>query len=343
MEATEPLLSTITHIEDLTPRQISLFRCAAQRWKQNQPFEKFQVDTQYIMPYDIPGAFNGKTSIKQDSRSQVQFNLQAKDTDISTLNGWFNNMNRYLSKLPFSDKYTVYGYTRTGDVFCNLLLRNMFDASKFTDALAKWKYDTSDPFRTPPDLIFFPLYFQAFKRLDKLKKKDFASLIASTSRLTVPELTLKIEEVKLSVSSYDKYWAFGQLGLHLSIEAFWKPVIQDYIMDLNKIIYNSPPLPCDIMVYRGIKSESYLPDRRVCRVIGFLSTTASHSTASEFVDGNTLCCLQEIAVSKGVHCLPIMGLSSYPGEHEFVFGSDTILYISSKTDTPNVHKVALLQ
>lgn len=345
--ATEPLLSPIS-VDALTPKQKCMFRNAAQRWQQKLPFQPIDIKIEVRTPY-LPKAFKRILEKNHSLPSHVLMLVHMKQANTSAMKDWFTQMSNYLSALPFSKMYTLIGYTYLGDAFSNAFLRNMFDSARFKKALMDWSLEShpgsyirknarnEEDFEYELPDQFFPLYIQAIQKLKKTPPKDWSSFFDIQERATG-------KDTLFARDGLDRYFYFGyHVAYFLSVEKFWKPVIQDFIQDLNSIIQASPALPCDIRLFRGIKTASYLRERRVCRVDGFLSTTASLEVANRFKDIKSGCCVQEITVSRGVHVVPIASKSHFPGEHEFLFGNNSILYISSMTDTKDVHKVALVQ
>lgn len=368
--ATEPLLSPIS-ADALTPKQKSLFRCAAERWMQKIPFDPtplkftFTIDTGNF-PEDIVHGLNEKYSEMNKGFSE-DIKIYIKKRDATDMQTWLDVMGEYLTKLPFSKQCTILGYTRNGDVFANSILRNTFDHDKFRESLEDWRFECSHLWPSLKGHLsfiptFYPLYFQALQELRESREpRNTQYANASVSKMprknvnantkANAQLNKKIDEV-FTLTGLKQYLYFGyNVASYLPIQTFWIPVIHRFIKDLNAIIAESPPLPCDIRLYRGIKPDGFQPQRQTLRVTGFLSTTSSIGVAKGFFDHKKMCCVQEITVSRGTHTLPLAGLSFFWQEYEFIFGSDTILYISPNPNSnPNPNskrdsmiKVALVQ
>lgn len=370
MEATEPLLSPIT-LDGFTPQQKSMFLCAAQRWIQKLPFESVSFKFPIVLETDlhtrdvVHGINEAYSEITTGFFKDIDLRIQKRDTDRMQI--WCKSIGTYLNQLPFPKKFTLLGYTRFGDVFANSLLRGIFDEAKFQEALNEWQADCAFHWQHIEhdaviirDLeVFFPLYYQALQALETFYNKSYNTrrkgAVAKIPRMNatanvksnanIPtNLRHKIETMVTQLKGVKRYIYFGSaLASELPIQTFWIPVIHRFIADLKDIVQGCPPLPCDLRLFRGIKPDGYQPQRQTYRVTGFLSTTSRIGIAKAFMDVNKFCCIQEITVSKGVRTLPMAGLSFFPHENEFLFGSNTILYVSSATDQKNVLKVALVQ
>lgn len=357
METTEPLLSPIS-VDAFTSKQKSMFRCAAQRWILNTPFKP----TMFEIPIIIDTDLDTKRVVSEMNEFKIEkgyigrIQVSIKQREKSDMQTWLNNIGKYLLQLPFWKKFTILGYTRFGDVYANNVLRNMFDRKKFQDGLNEWETDCKFYLKSQENKIneivdlpyFFPLYFQALQALQAQSNTKSASNTNVNSSKVSGINANKRREIQyvFALKGLEQYIYFGaNVASILPIETFWIPVIHRFIKDLNEIINGSPPLPCDIRLFRGIKPDGFKPQRQTFRVAGFLSTTSMLGAAQAFIDHKKGCCIQEITVSRGVHTLPLAGLSFFPNEKEFVFGSDTILYQSPTLDNniPYIRKVAIVQ
>ena len=101
---------------------------------------------------------------------------------------------------------------------------------------------------------------------------------------------------------------------------------------LNEIIKNSPPLPHDILVFKGIKSK-YNANRK-----SFISTSLSLSVANNFQ--NYSCCKTYFILKKGLSALAILFISNL-NEYEILLPYDikqTLLEKDSKHVNSKIQK-----
>lgn len=85
----------------------------------------------------------------------------------------------------------------------------------------------------------------------------------------------------------------------------WGAVLDEVVRDIDASIEALPPLPCDLVVYRGVKTigKGLTRARKTTNDKGFMSVSLSASTARRFAGKK--CCLLEITVPAGTRVLPV--------------------------------------
>lgn len=255
---------------------------------------------------------------------------------------WLHSINNYISNLSTKDIYTIKGYTFTGDTIANSLMRGKLDNTRFANMLTStnnlWVQN------------YWPLYFQAIEHLtknagnlddflvpngvgkaeiDMSKQHYFNKYGGINSKMTVNEI-LKVLVKPEARNSY-KYVLLYNIASCLDITKFWIPVIKTYIEDLNRIIYDSPPVKSKMTVYRGVKNDYFLKGKqgKMYTTDSFVSTSLNLASALAFA-GPT-CCFKRIVLLPGTRALLITGVSKFMNEVEVLLGSKTKFYITNES------------
>jgi len=106
---------------------------------------------------------------------------------------------------------------------------------------------------------------------------------------------------------------FRKQYLHFTA-AKWSQILKQYIEDMKNIFENAPKNDDDFTVFRGVKKK------RIVARPGYMSTTLSKSTAKEFTNHKTKCCLLHIVVPKADNAIIMLVLSQFPHENEVLVG-----------------------
>jgi hypothetical protein len=138
---------------------------------------------------------------------------------------------------------------------------------------------------------------------------------------------------------------FGDSSVKAIIEATYKNIygqpLQDYknadkkllektfqiVLDrFNAIIYNSPPIPEDILLFKGLK-QKFDPNYK-----SFFSTSLHLDISNNFTNSHDNCCRIYCVAKKGSHALAVL-FNSPHNEKEILFPSDVQFNLVSKDNT----------
>ena len=94
------------------------------------------------------------------------------------------------------------------------------------------------------------------------------------------------------------------------------PQVSNSVKLIDQAFKNAPPLTQDVVTFRGIKSSYEIEGEFVEKA--YTSSTVDLSTALEFINDNSKCCIIKIHVSKGTRVLPLVDCSKYASELEIL-------------------------
>jgi hypothetical protein len=256
---------------------------------------------------------------------------------------WVNSNIEYISKLPIEDKFTIYSYTRRGDVIVNAFLRENEDELDeiIMIYIRKMKYKEDE---------YMPLFFQIIKNLKEatkdytltpmdifapkrtgLKPSDFKTFVK----------TLKKESKKNSFEKLYRFFIDNQYGdkpFNMFSRMFYVKCIKSYADDLSRIINNSPPIKNTTIVYRGVKTKYYIDNavNNTFKSSTFVSTSYSPEKAMNFAYGMDIhkseCCFKKIILGPGTKALFMEAITAVDGEFELLLNKDTEFAIIEDKD-----------
>jgi len=251
---------------------------------------------------------------------------------------WFVRMDRYIKSLTKKEVFILSSYSYVGDAYVNNYLRGTIDMDILTTDITdskNWKE------------MMFPLYYQIFGVLVKLTRRMyeacFARLDTQGNQISLDAIDKHIQRFKGLQDSH------GFVSYTLLMEfvtkykftpEFCTNVLDQYILDLNKIINNSPELRSELVVYRGC-AESYIPPNvgHIYNNQGFLSTSLDIQIAKNFTFEQTGGYLQRILLLPGMHVMLLTGISQFSQEQEILLGSNTVYYIAKVDGATPVYKL----
>jgi hypothetical protein len=224
---------------------------------------------------------------------------------------WIKELNAYIVGLPIRDVYTLHGYTYHGDVIVNNFLMGTIDFRQTIERIEVGVFKNQ----------FFPLFFQCLE------------LMKNPTSFHVTDLVKKhLKFFKSKTSPGAKYNNFLDIAPHLKYDDFWKPAIELYINDLDRIIANAPPLKKPMTVYRGITKDYFLEGKKgfLYKSNTFVSTSLSLDSALTFKNDKDSCCLKRITLLPGTRTMMMSGVSKYEYESEFLLGRSSKFYITKE-------------
>lgn len=216
---------------------------------------------------------------------------------IPRLEVWMQEQTSYLMS-SIRIHYIVKAYTYHGDRLVNSLIRRTLTHPQIL--LESMQQD-----------IKFPLAYQILDSYDALLAKGMVG--TSVKDMLLPTGEIKHEAVMKLIN--DNIAFFNRVNILY-------PLINAYRKELSKIIKHSPQLGYDMVVFRGVKEESYHAPGTIAYVSNsFLSTSVNPRIARNF--GNTPIYgtgftqfVYEITIPAEIPCLYLEGITAIKGEAE---------------------------
>jgi hypothetical protein len=213
----------------------------------------------------------------------------------AALNRFIISCTKYVSDLSPFNRYIIWRYTIGSGSINSYLITN-----KISDNAIHWTY------------YFFLYHYNTYH---------------SSSN------------VSYMVSRWNKYFDNPRSYLSLSKSDQTNvaiSIIQSYIILLQKIIINAPTPSDTFKIFKVASKYPGLPDTNnqlPAKVVQlpFNSTTVSpYFNFEPFISPSATCCLFNITVTKGSHCLYIPSeFHAYPFEHEIILPKNCIFNIKS--------------
>lgn len=226
-----------------------------------------------------------------DVRSLVQYKSHFLDTQ------WIEKSTQYVKNLKKEDKKLLTLYTKEMAYVINSFLRNNGVLVVLGD-----KIDIKEE----PYINHFEYILRYYCNENKVNMSKQYKDICNAIR--------KNEDLKTII--------------HKNIEN--NPFINDlmtfYVDKLKKIIFESPALENDMIVYRGetidrkspLRLGNFYKDTNSFKDKGFLSVTSNIDVAKMFINRDKGCCLQIIKILKGSKILPLRDVSFFDFQDEFL-------------------------
>ncbi len=354
---TKPIVNTIKNKFNTNESRLNLLELNKQI--DNNDFRKLIVDLKTLNTNNIT---DNKMYLELVSNNNV--NSLNSTIDIE----WMNNINSYLMNLKIQDIYTIYAYTYKGDSIVNNYLRNN---KKINNDLTDDLQSIYDDERLWIE-SYFPYYFQILNLIKSID--DFSNYIKETKDISylnilnmyntnnqyVQILLNNINEsldgkndddiiklIKYENNNSVNYILISILCIRDYFNLnFWNLVLEQFSIDLDKIINNAPELSNYLITYRGsirkyikenknIKKELVIKDKilkegLLFTDLGFISTTIDIQNTLQFTNFINKCCLQRIILIPGTKCLPIFGISHFGmSEKEILLPTNSVFFVSN--------------
>jgi len=280
---------------------------------------------------------------------------------------WFIKMNTYVANLSKKEHLILRSYTIWGDQYSNRYLQHMskyknrdsfnenkdiFNKDVFLNDLSK----KSDP----NGKYFFPLFysmieiilekytgnFEDFKEnyilsdmidetIKNLKVNNLINNISVSGDIIKDFITNIFNFIKLSKKTntiedrYDIVYSRLIYIINLfSFEKFWTFVIENYILSLNNIILNAPPVISPFYVYRGVNND-YIKAGKDVNYISKLNTFTSTSLildrALRFMSSNNSY-LYRYLILPNTRCIFLEQITEFIGEMEILLPCTGYIY-----------------
>jgi hypothetical protein len=177
---------------------------------------------------------------------------------------------------------------------------------------------------------YFPLFFPALSVISNYGPSTISILFDRTPSEAFVQEALQLLDSTLSYSA--KYEIMVKIAYRFSYKRFWISVLQCYKERLEDIIRNAPPTRTRMVLYRGVKSDYFIPKSlleirdRVHIAGSFVSTTSSVNVLQRFTTHDE-CCVMRIYVPIGTRMITLAGFANMD-EAEFLLGPNTQFYIT---------------
>lgn len=255
---------------------------------------------------------------------------------------WLTETNTFISNLSTKDATTISSYTIFGNVFVNRFISGLLPKEIFLKEIQSSSLWTN----------FFPLYFQCIETIKNLHKTIETFLVCNINIkpykkavldrnanffIEKKDYTLSFILTSIASSTFndkETYKHMKYIVKYFKYE-FWENVLYLYADDLQSILSKAPLLRKKMIVYRGVKDDSFLKSKsnHIYKPNGFVSTTFSLQNALSIIENNNeneQCCLKRFTLLPGSRALFLYGLSPKPNEFEVLLGRETQMYLTKE-------------
>lgn len=239
---------------------------------------------------------------------------------------WFGEVQKYIFKLTYRERFAVYGYTMNGDTYVNNMERGLpldYDNIVLTPLFYEFIHYMADPVNAR-DGIFRNTVDKKVNNLLKVPAKDYRSFLKESTGHTLYSIYTTVNKKKLFTVDFTKL------------------LIRNLANTLSGAIKKAPVTTKPMVVFRGVTDAFFLKGNSgVYRNKGFVSTSLQYTVPLfEFMNLNEKCCFKVITVLPGTRCLPMIGMTQFPSEMEILFDRDTkyIIRDTYRTSIPTGNK-----
>jgi hypothetical protein len=241
---------------------------------------------------------------------------------------WFVDMQKYIASLTDRERYALYSYTQYGDVYVNLMERGLpidFGRVRMDPLIYEMIYTTTNT-------GFYHVLSEKGKKIMATKKPvDFGAMLKDKSGKLMNEFTNMV---------------VYQLGSLSFKEVYLYNTIRSLSTTLHNVFDFAPVTTKPMVVYRGVKDSFFTADEynkpmkkdEVFVNKGFVSTSLLHSVPMRDFMGDGGCCFKTITILPGTKCIPLVGLTHFNNEVEFLLDKNTKYIIRDKYTTVSPSK-----
>ena len=234
---------------------------------------------------------------------------------------WFLNMQKYFRDLTASERWSVYSYSKFGDVYMNLLERGM------TINYSNIHLET--------------LMYEILNSVSRKEFKDLLKDYEDRKKFIIQGFPPFSEILKYKTGVVGgKFHEYLRLLNSNSLdEGFLKKMIKNLSDRLHGVIAGSPSTKKTMIVYRGVKDSFFTADNYTSPLKknevfvnkGFVSTSLLHTVSlKSFTDLSSKCCFKVITILPGTKCIPLIGLSHFNDEIEILLDRNAKYLIRDK-------------
>jgi hypothetical protein len=222
--------------------------------------------------------------------------------EIENLNKIIENNDIFLLSLDKDEIDTIRYYTYYGDTLINQFIKGLFSIEWLKDTYNDYEEET--PFILKDEnnnkLFIFNKQIYEYYKTDDWK---YENLLKKTNK----EIFLKYYSIK-----------------------DYNPIFISYIKDLMKIFNKAPKLTSKLIVYRGIKDDYHVLNKKEDIFVNklFSSTTFLFDVAYRYLDKKKGI-MQRITIDKGIPILFLEGITLNTGEYEILLPINTYYIIEN--------------
>lgn len=236
---------------------------------------------------------------------------------------WFVDMQKYIASLTDRERYALYSYTEYGDVYVNLMERGLpidFGRVRMDPLIYEMIYTTTNA-------GFYHVLSEKGKKLMATKKPvDFEAIRKDKSGKLMDEF---------------KNMVVYLLGSRSFKEVYLYNTIRSLSTTLHNVFDFAPVTTKPMVVFRGVKDSFFTADEynksmkkdEVFVNKGFVSTSLLHSVPMRIFMDDSGCCFKVITILPGTKCIPLIGLTHFRDEVEFLLDKNTKYIIRDKYTT----------
>lgn len=223
--------------------------------------------------------------------------------EIDNLNNIIHNNDIFLQSLDNDEIDTIKYYTYYGDTIINQFLKGLFTIEWLKTTYNDYEDETPFILKDNKNKLF--IFNQQIYKHYKTDDWKYENLLKNTN-----------EEI------FNKYYS-------INLEDY-KTIFKSYIYDLMKIFNKAPKLTSRLIVYRGIKDEYHLLNKKENIFVNklFSSTTFLFDVAYKFVDKNKGI-IQRITIDIGIPILFLEGITLNTREYEILLPINTYYIIQN--------------
>jgi hypothetical protein len=245
---------------------------------------------------------NDKIILYYNDYNKKFINKLYDNIEIENLNKIIENNDIFLESLDKYEIDTIRYYTYYGDTLINRFIKGLFSIEWLKDTYNDYEEET--PFILKDEnnnkLFIFNKQIYEYYKTDDWK---YENLLKKTNK----EIFLKY----YSINDYN-------------------PIFISYIKDLMKIFNKAPKLTSKLIVYRGIKDDYHILNKKEDVFVNklFSSTTFLFDVAYRYLDKKKGI-IQRITIDKDIPILFLEGITLNTGEYEILLPINTYYIIEN--------------
>ncbi len=226
--------------------------------------------------------------------------IKSTDFDVD----WFNTHNKYILSFTIRDYLTVYSYTTKYFSLINKYLRK-----------ENWKQELETLITDKS--LFFIFYYQLVDMLQKDFDNDIIDLHGSI---------INIKNINKNNYNLETYNAILDILPNIKYELI-EILMNNYIIELIRLVYNAPYTTKEIILWRGVKNDKFIKDVKNNYFISknIMSCSLDFTVHEEFRNDN--CCIKCIILPRRYRCFYLGNCSSLKDEHEILFAHNSAFKI----------------
>lgn len=278
---------------------------------------------------------------------EIMYSREYVATDVDGLRRnqtWFALQKAYQMTLPFLKQLIILSYTHGGDQMIHTYLDNGFQIS--------YSFK-NDKYRVKNIYPLYPVFVYLLTSVSEHRRREWIGRVKSMVENASVLSSVHLKDLLQKCGAFDEMYSSQNVpkrGDNLFknykevVDKFFRQqpmksdfydmLMKEYVHLIKQLIHDAPPLLNHLVVYKGVKSVSYMDftEKNIYTNKRFISTTFDAAVALESLFTNPKCCVQKITLLKGTRCLYPM--FSYYTEYEILLPPERKMYASSKLYVP---------